>query len=220
MTSTIIDCWNKIGVVGDQSCPKLVQHIHCRNCEVYAGAARRNLQRPVAPDYQREWALHFRQPAAVADPADSSALVFRVGREWLALPTRIFASVAPQARPHALPHRSSAALLGVVNVGGQLYPCMSLAGLLGIDEHAGTPARGRHTFARLLLPQWDEQVYALPVAELHGIVRYAAGALQTPAATINKGLSRYLSGVLSRQDLHIGCLDQALIGHQLAKALR
>ena len=218
--ATIDDCWNRIGVVGDQSCPKLEQHIHCRNCEVYAGAAQRNLQRAVGADYQRDWASHFRQVDQAAGASDSSALVFRIGREWLALPTGLFVSVAPQAKPHALPHRGGRGLLGVVNIGGQLYPCMALAGLLGIDEHDQPPEQGRHTFARLLLIKWEDQSYALPVAELHGIVRYAAKAVRAPAATINRGLSRFLAGVLAHETMQVGCLDAALIGYQLARTLR
>lgn len=214
------DCWNKIGVAGDQSCPKLAEHIHCRNCEVYADAAQRNLQRPVGHAYLRDWAEHFRSAPAGLDQRDASALVFRVGREWLALPTGVFDSVAPQAHPHALPHRSGRGLCGIVNVGGKLYPCMSLAELLGIDEHAKPPDQGRHTFARLLLMRWEEQTFALPVADLLGIVRYARAGVRAPAATINKGLSRFLSGVVEHQGMQIGCLDAALIGHQFARALR
>ncbi|NVD74400.1 chemotaxis protein CheW [Duganella sp. BJB1802] len=216
----IDDCWNRIGVIGDQSCEKLEQVVHCRNCEVYAGAAQRNLQRPVGDDYKKEWAAHFRQAAAGTQQLDASCLVFRIGREWLSLPTKIFVSVAPQAKPHRLPHRTEPGLSGIVNVGGTLYPCMSLAALLGIDENEGDAATGRHTFARLLLTQWEDQAYALPVADLHGILRYATKSVQAPAATINKGLSRFLSGVIAHQDMHIGVLDSALIGHQLARSLR
>ncbi len=35
----IDDCWNRIGVRGDGSCPELKRHIHCRNCPVYSAAA-------------------------------------------------------------------------------------------------------------------------------------------------------------------------------------
>lgn len=216
----IDDCWKRIGVAGDQSCDKLAVHVHCRNCPVYAGAAQRNLQRPVGDDYKREWADHFRRPGDAADASDSSALVFRIGREWLALPTRIFLSVTPRATPHALPHRGGGALAGIVNVGGKLHPAIALGALLGIDELAQPPARGRHTYARVLLMQWEGQAFALPVADLHGIVRYAADAVRPPAATINKGLSRFLSGVIEHGDMRVGCLDTALLGHQLTRALR
>jgi len=216
----IIDCWNRIGVTGDHSCPKLADYVHCRNCDVYGKAAQRNLQRAVGDTYKRDWAAHFRQADSAATQHDSSCLVFRIGREWLSLPTVAFVSVAPYAQPHRLPHRSARGLSGVVNVGGKLYPCIALAELFGIDEREGTAARGRHTFARLLLMQWEDQAYALPVADLHGIVRYAAAQMTVPAATINKGLSRYLSGVIAEQDMHIGVLDAALIGYQLARTLR
>lgn len=218
--ASIDDCWNRIGVVGDQSCEKLEQAVHCRNCEVYAGAAQRNLQRAVGDDYKKDWAAHFRQAAAGAQQLDASCLVFRIGREWLSLPTKMFVSVAPQAKPHRLPHRTERGLSGIVNVGGTLYPCMSLAALLGIDESEGEAATNRHTFARLLLTQWEDQAYALPVADLHGILRYATASVQAPAATINKGLSRFLSGVIAHEDMHIGVLDSALIGYQLARTLR
>ena len=218
--ASLQDCWNRIGVAGDQSCTKLVEVIHCRNCDVYASAAQRNLQRPVASGYREQWAAHLRQAREAPLQQDSAALVFRIGREWLALPAANIDSVAPEAPSHRLPHRSAGALLGVVNVGGKLCPHISLATLLGIDSAGGDDTRGRHVFPRLVVARWDGQAYALPVADLHGIVRYAGAALVTPAATINKALVRYLSGVLSSADMHIGVLDAPLLGHQLARLLR
>ncbi len=214
------DCWNKIGVSGDQSCAKLVQHIHCRNCPVYAGAAQHNLQRPVSGQYREQWAEHFRQKRAVQVAEDSAALVFRLGREWLALPAAMIDSVAPQAPGHRLPHRSGGGLLGLVNVGGTLLPLISLATLLGIDESDAPKATGRHTFARLVVLRSEGQTFALPVADLHGIMRYPSSTLGTPPATINKGLVRYLTGVLTRDAMHIGVLDAALVAHQMTRLLR
>jgi chemotaxis-related protein WspD len=214
------DCWNRIGVAGDHSCELLERAVHCRNCEVYADAALRNLRRPVGADYQREWAEHFREPEAGLTKLDSSAVVFRIGREWLSLPTPLFVQIAPTANPHRLPHRRARGLRGVVNVTGRLYPCMSLADLLEIDEREGESRTGRYSFQRLMLVQWEQQAYAIPVAEMHGIVRYAGEDVKPPAATINKGLIRYLSGVLPFEDRQVGCLDADLVGHQLARALR
>ena len=216
----IADCSNQIGVRGDLSCPKLVQHVHCRNCEVYAGAAQRNLQRPVDAGYRAQWAEHFRQPQAVRTADDSAGLVFRIGREWLAVPARTVTSVAPTAPAHRLPHRSGGALTGVVNVSGTLLPSLSLGALLGIDEYEEVAAGGRHTFARLVIMHWEGQDFALPVADLHGIVRYAAAAVRPPPATVNKGLLRFLSGVLAEGDMHVGVLDIGLLGHQMTRLLR
>jgi chemotaxis-related protein WspD len=218
--TAIDDCWNRIGVSGDQSCVRLEQHIHCRNCEVVSNAAQRNLQRPVGPGYREQWAGILRQPQARRDPSDRSALVFRVGAEWLALPTLAIGSVAPTAPAHRLPHHTNPGLLGIVNVAGTLIPMMSLGALLGIDEQAGTAALRRHVFARLLVLQWEGQGFALPVADLHGIAHYAHAALTAPAATINKGRDRFLTGVLALGDMQVGVLDAQLIGHQLTRLLR
>lgn len=216
----LADCWNSIGVAGDQSCPKLAVAVHCRNCDVYAGAAQRNLQRPVGEGYREHWAAQLRQPNQARALADSAALVFRVGREWLALPAASIDSVAPEAPGHRLPHRSAGGLLGVVNVGGKLMPQIALATVLGIGHQEALEVSGRHAFARLVVMQWEGQSFALPVADLHGIVRYAAAGLGAPAATINKGLVRYLTGVLTEAGMHIGVLDAPLLGHQMARLLR
>ena len=217
---TLKDCWNQIGVAGDRSCDLLLQHVHCRNCDVYAGAARDSLQRPVAPGYREDWARQLRQPPEAEMVRDRSGLVFRIGAEWLMLPTGMVDSVAPSARPHTLPHRASGALAGIVNVGGTLLPAVALERLLGIDGHAITQAQQRHVFARLAVLRVEGQRFAVPVADLHGIVRYGEAKLQAPAATINKGLQRYLAGVLAHQDMMIGALDGQLIGHQLTQLLR
>ncbi|WP_256077776.1 chemotaxis protein CheW [Massilia sp. YIM B04103] len=214
------DCWNRIGVAGDHSCAQLQQAIHCRNCPVYAGAAQHNLQRPLAPGYRREWAAYFRRPAQASAHHDASCVVFRIGIEWLSLPTPLFLQVAPQAQPHRLPHRAAHGLAGIVNVGGKLYPCVSLAALMGIDERDTQERSGHHIFPRLLLVRMESETYALPVAELHGIERYRSEDMLAPAATINKGLTRYLAGVLPLREMQIGCLDAGLLAHQLARTLR
>ena len=84
------DCWNRIGIRGDQSCPKLPEYVHCRNCPVYASAARRLLDR-LPPQVELEGADAAGDAAATAgEPAlrRASLLVFRLHREWLGLPTR------------------------------------------------------------------------------------------------------------------------------------
>ncbi len=43
---------------------------------------------------------------------------------------------------------------------------------------------------------------------------------KAPAATINKGLERFLTGVLTHAGMHVGVLDGPLVGHQMARLLR
>ena len=219
-TTAPTDCWTAIGVGGDLSCERLAEHVHCRHCPVHEDGARRILERPVDEAYRAHWAGQLRQPRAAVETPDASALVFRVGAEWLAVATGMVASVAPAAALHRVPHRSGGAMLGIVNVGGRLVPALSLAGMLGIDEGLAPAVTGRHVFARLLVLDCAGQPCALPVAELKGVVRYPGSRLAGPAATINKGLQRYLTGVLAHDGLLVGVLDPALLARHCAGLLR
>ena len=219
-TTTIDDCWNKTGVRGDRSCERLATHTHCRNCEVHANAAHAIVQRELPPGYQSEWADYFAEEETTQVARDRSALVFRIGGEWLALPTRLSLSVADITRPHALPHRRNNILTGVVGVKGRLYPCVSLAGVLSIDTSAPPPAVGRRVYPRMLVMQFGQQAYALPVDDLLGIHHYAEQELEDLPATISLSMQRYLTGILRVGELRVGCLDEELVGYQLAGAIK
>ena len=56
------DCWNRIGVNGDRTCPELEEHVHCRNCPVFAGAARGFFDRRAPEGYLAEWAELLGRP--------------------------------------------------------------------------------------------------------------------------------------------------------------
>lgn len=185
---------------------------------------RHSLQRPVGPDYLDEWARILRQPEAAAEVLDQSGLAFRIGAEWLMLPTAMLDSVAPSAPSHALPHRRGGALAGIVNVGGAIVPAIALDLLLDIQRSSSGTGTGataeRHVFPRLVVARVDGQRFAMAVDDLDGIVRYPGSRLQAPAATINRGLQRYLAGVLPHGGMMIGVLDAELLGQQMGRLLR
>lgn len=214
------DCWRRIGVAGDRSCVQLERHIHCRNCERYADAAQRSLQRPVDQDVREAWARELARPVPPPLQTDAAAMAFRVGAEWLAVPLALASSVAPLAPLHRLPHRSRGALLGIVNVGGRLLPAASLARLLGIDAGSAAPPLGRHAFARLLVLDTGAHAIALPVDEVHGVLRHAGAAMRPPAATVGQAASKLLAGVIRDSALEAGLLDGARLREQLEGLLR
>ncbi|MGZ3180818.1 MAG: chemotaxis protein CheW [Telluria sp.] len=215
-------CWTTIGVHGDRSCPELATHVHCHHCPVFAGGARRSLQQPVPPGYRAEWAARLRASAPPAPDTSASVLGFRLGGEWLALPTATCLGVAPAAPAHRLPHRGGA-LLGLVNADGRLLPAVDLAALLGGVAPAAPPAPGtvpRPAFPRLLVFAWKGAAYAIPAAELHGVVRHAPAALLPPAASMNRGAVPFLAGVLPAGELSFGVLDPARVGAACARLVR
>src|ERR1041385_5603448 len=83
----IHDCWNTIGVEGNGTCRELLKFIHCRNCPVYSSAGRQLLDRPLPAEYGREQAEHYAQAKRFSQPSRLSVVLFRLGAEWLALPT-------------------------------------------------------------------------------------------------------------------------------------
>src|SRR5690348_1829413 len=88
------DCWNRIGVRGDSSCPELERHVHCRNCPVYSSAATRLLDAQLPAGHLEEWTAHVARRPETAAAAVQSVVIFRLGAEWLALPTGVFREVA------------------------------------------------------------------------------------------------------------------------------
>jgi chemotaxis-related protein WspD len=211
-----VDCWNKIGVAGDGSCVELPKVVHCRNCPVYAAAGARLLDRALPGNYRRDWTEHFAHEKKRIAPGWISAVIFRLGLEWLALPTRAFQEVAELRPIHSLPHREHSVVLGLINVRGELLICVSLARLLGIKD-APEPETPRAQ-QRLVVAEWQGSVVAFPVDEIQGILRYQSGELKAaPAASPTD--SNFATGLLSWRDKLVGCLDADLVFSTLDRSL-
>lgn len=214
------DCWNRIGVRGDGSCPELPRHAHCRNCPVFAAAAAALLDAPLPAHYRQDWARHFAASAAVATTDTETALVFRIGEEWLALPVTLFAEVVPLRPIHPLALRGEQVLRGLVNVRGELLPCVSLGNLLGIQGQTRGGQRARDTsFERMLVLRGEDGRYVFPVREVAGIVRFDPAALGAAPATLAGALARHTRAMLSWGERSVGCLDGALLLGALRRQL-
>src|ERR1039458_5795110 len=146
------DCWNHIGVSGDRSCPELNTFIDCRNCPVFATAARSFFDRRAPEGYLADWSRWLADSAGGArgDEAEReddhvlshgeavSVLIFRLGEEWMAFRSQIIAEVTLPRLVHRVPHRSNSILAGLVNLRGQVQLCISLHGLLGVIAPASS----------------------------------------------------------------------------------
>jgi chemotaxis-related protein WspD len=211
-------CWSDIGVQGDGSCPKLPEFVHCRNCPVYSNAGVQLLNRPLPPEYRREWTEHFARKKKTAAPARISAVLFRIEAEWLALPTPAFQEVAERRRIHSLPHRRSGLVLGLVNIRGELLICVSLSRLLGLEKKKTTEAQ-RGLFERLLVVNWEGSRLAFPVDEVYGILRFDAQELKEPPATVTRSNVSYTHGILPWQGRAVGFLKAGVLFPTLDRSL-
>jgi chemotaxis-related protein WspD len=229
----IDDCWNRIGIRGDGSCPRLTEYVHCRNCPVHEDAAAKLLDRPVddidlaaarGDAASRSWE---QGPAAAplgADATDgASLLVFRIGEEWLALPTTVFEQVTGMQRIHSLPHRRNAAMLGVVSIRGALLICASLVELLGLDpgtvSSGSSNSSGGAAYRRLLVVRSGEQSAVFPVDAVDGVRRFARAAYESVPATVARTARPHTRAVVRWQGRTIGLLDAALLFETLNRSL-
>src|SRR5262245_12198327 len=132
------DCWNKIGVRGDRTCPELAKVVHCHNCPVHPAAGRHFLDAPSPTGYLEEWTQRLAAPEEESATDLHSVLVFRLAEEWLALPVRVLVEVTPPYPVHRIPHRAGL-LAGLVNIRGELHLCVHLARLLGSGGREAPP---------------------------------------------------------------------------------
>lgn len=214
------DCWNRIGVRGDRSCAELERHVHCRNCPVYATAAKQLLQRAAPANYLSDATAHYASLQGHEETGSRSVFVFRVGAEWLALPCTLLDEVAECRPQHPLPHRRSGALLGIVNVRGELLICVSIAVVLGTGTTAAEPGESRRAGpARLLVLRDDQGRLACPVDEVHGVQRFDPRELQALPATVSKAAARYTQAILPWRERSVGLLDEQLLLYTLGRSL-
>ncbi|MGY3639897.1 chemotaxis protein CheW [Pseudomonas sp. PK-RTE-24] len=210
----IDDCWNRIGIHGDKSCPLLEEHIHCRNCSVYSAAATRLLDRYSLQQDQREAVVS----KVETDVKTRSLLMFRLGEEWLGLATRSLVEVAPLQAIHSLPHQRSRALLGVANVRGALVACLSLVELLDLDGSAA-PASGGRVMPRMLIIAAHGGPVVVPVDEVDGIHAIDERILDAASQSGAQNSAKYTRGVLQYRGRSLRWLDEEQLLSAVTRSL-
>jgi chemotaxis-related protein WspD len=211
----IDDCWNRIGIRGDRSCPLLVEHIHCRNCSVYSAAATRLLDRYALMQEQR---VSVQSEELVSDVKTRSIVVFRLGEEWLGLPTRCLVEVSPLQAIHSLPHQRSRALLGVANVRGALVACLSLVELLGLDtSHA--PVSTARVMPRMMIVSAEGGPVVVPVDEVDGIHAIEARLLDAASPPGQNSNARFTRGVVQWRSRSLRLLDEDQLLSAVSRSL-
>jgi chemotaxis-related protein WspD len=102
-----------------------------------------------------------------------------------------------ECRPvHSLPHRPQSFVLGVVNVGGRLVPCVSLARLLQTGGAAPLTATSQSHFERLLVVASNRGRLAFPTNEVAGPWRHRLADPQEPLGTAAPPDRRFIRAIL------------------------
>lgn len=211
------ECWRIVGVSGDRSCPELETFIHCRNCPVLAEAARTFFDRAAPAGYLDDWRAILEEPAAAADAGTTSVLVFRLDKEWFALPATVLVEVTTVRPLHCIPHRADGGLAGLVNIRGQLQLCMSLHALLGLPggpaaAAPGAPSADAGAARMLVVERTGEQGmerWVLGADEVAGVHRLPRAALRSVPSTVSQAQARCSTALFDWQDLTVGLLDES-----------
>ena len=134
-------------------------------------AADRLLDRVMPDDYLREWTQHVAAEKKSVEPGTKSVVIFRIGVEWLALPTLVFQQIAEECALHKMPGRGREILSGLVNIHGELVLCVSLEKVLGLGAEVEENKRtGRTIYKRLMVCNRNGDRLAFPVQEIQGLL--------------------------------------------------
>jgi len=201
-------CWRRIGVQGgDQSCERLLTALHCRNCPVYADAARQLLGRPAEVETNTDWQRDLRRSGRTR-----TALVFRVGTQWLGLPPDVVAEVAANPPLRRLAHRTDGHIEGVVNVRGELRLCVSLSELLGLGRRSLADAR-----SRLVLVDAEGGLLAFRCDEMRGLTTYHQDDVQPVPDTLPQPLDGCVEALLPTEAGHVALLNAVAVTRLISK---
>lgn len=224
--TTIDDCWNRIGVWSreESRCPELERYVHCRNCPTFARAGRHVLESRVADDYMREWADIYAQNKQTRAIDNRSVVIFRIGDEWFALPTKKIREISELREIHTIPHTlskgSTCVLRGLVNVDGELKLCVSLGNLLALDKGTLTNNRVINiSHQRMIVASYEGGDFVFPVSEVTGTYRFHEDEMRAAPATIGQAKGTYTEGMVEYNGKQIACLDDELLFYSLERGL-
>ena len=220
------NCWKRIGVWGEEerlSCPELVRVIHCRNCEVFTQAGRTLLERDLPKDYKHEWTEVLASKKEEELLGTISVVIFRLEREWLALSTQLFEEIIDvgqvQNLLHTIPHRKNPVLMGVINVHGEIWLCVSLKDLLKLESVCQQEDRNA-LYKRMMVIQGEGEQWVFPVDEIQGIYRVHPKIFQNVPVTVAKAKTTFTKEIFEWKQHQVALLDEERILYSLARSVK
>ena len=178
------------------------------------------IERPISDEYIDAATAYYAAPRELEDVVASSAFVFRVGAEWLAIPTKLLDEVVEVTATHSLPHRRGTVGVGLVSVRGDIIVHVSLAGLLGIADDTVASANASRRSARRVVVLADAAGrIAISVDEIMGFHTYDPAASRAVPSTLGQALVSYATSMICVGERIVGMLDGARVAASLSMAL-
>ncbi len=186
--------------------------------QTHESSADRLLRRRASTEYLAEWEAFVGK--AKEEPATAhicGTVIFRIARDYLAIPTAVVGQVADLKPIHRIPHQRGKTVQGIVNINGQLRLFVSMMNLLEIGtEHQLFESGQKRS---MMVIEKDSEVWAFAVTEVCGIHYCDLRELHNVPVNVAKSTANYFKGVFYWNDHNVGFLDDELLFFSLRKCL-
>jgi chemotaxis-related protein WspD len=226
----MVNCWQEIGIAGDQSCPVLETVTHCYNCKVYGEAGQSLFERPAPEGYLEEWLERLAKPRSHREVDKDAAMVavFRLGNEVLGLPAKILQVIVSPNPVHHIPHRSDGLFRGLVNIQGKLLLCVALEELLhlhgqsfaGGDRPKDQGQEGRERkepVPQMVVMEQKGSTWAFTVDEFYGVEKFLRTEQTNPPSLSSQTLESFTQYILPWRNRNVSYLDAQQVFESLRK---
>jgi chemotaxis-related protein WspD len=216
-------CWRVIGISGDRSCSDLNTYTHCHNCPVFSNAGRQLMEAEPPEGYIEQWTHFLADARTRKGPRTLSALVFRLGSEWIGLDTAFVVEISDLRPSRRVAHRSEGTLKGIVNIRGNILLQVDLFHLLKIDTNgsvgAGATAARLAASPRLVVISLGSATWVFQADEVLGVQRFSSAEMGPVPVTITHRVARVTKGLLTLGQRKVGLVDTDVLFAQLRQAV-
>ncbi|MBF0119106.1 MAG: chemotaxis protein CheW [Desulfobacterales bacterium] len=149
-----------------------------------------------------------------------SIVIFRIQKEWLALPSIVLEKIIDAKNCtkllHTIPHSKNPVLKGIINICGEIRLYVSLEKLLVLD-YSNEENKTNHIYKRIMIINKNNNYFAFPVDEIHGIYRVDINSLQNMPDSVVKSKKSFTKTMFKWDEKLVSFLDEELLFYSLSK---
>jgi len=212
-------CWKRSRLDSGNACEKLQEFGNCRNCPDFSQVARSLLDRPFPAEVLDDWSERLSGAKDASISNEMSVVVFRIRDEWFALDTHFLQEVAETRMIHTVPARTNLLFLGLVNVNGELLPCMSSVDILGLTENLVSHPEGKQAYRRMIAVQKESERFVFQVDEVLCVTQVSRDVMEPLPDTLMSNDAALTTRLFYLEGATVGLLDTERFFQALTRSL-
>jgi chemotaxis-related protein WspD len=185
-----------------------------------ASSATKLFERVPGQAYLEEWTkILAHVPENAEEIKEASYVIFRLSKDWFALSTLAFSNIGSERTINLLPYHEDPAILGIVNLQGQLRLCFSMHILLGVEaEEKKTKEESTH-YKRLLAISNESDLWTFPADEVLSVVSLDVSKTANVPVNLLNAKENYLKSVFTFNEKKIYIIDEEMLFMSLRRRL-